>query len=361
MTWTDRFTSGAMLKEFVTWWAQQWLDLLPTRFSAMGRWDSALVIDLPVEEPRPDESAFTLVRRVNGRESLIGRVAADAAGLAEIRRARRRKRGGLDLLLRLPPGSLLEHRFAIPLAAERDAAQVLRYEIDRVTPFAAEEVVWTWAAERRDRERGRLLVRLSLASRRPLETLIRRLSAAGLSPRCVEAAAADGSLRHLPLESQVGAGNTLLRSFARVAAMACVILAVTAAALPFAFQQERLLRADRAIALLQPRVAEAMALRRRILGEAAGADIVGATEARVGDALQALAAVTNVLPDNTFLTAFSLAQRNIALTGQSPDPAGLIAALSADPLIGNPSFSAPVTAAPNGHGSLFSISANLAP
>jgi general secretion pathway protein L len=350
-----------MLKEFVTWWAQQWLDLLPKQFSTTGRWDSAVIIDLPIEEPHSDETGFTLVRRVNGRETLIGRVAADAAGLAEIRRARRRRRGGLDLVLRLPPRILLEHRFAIPLAAERDAAQVLRYEIDRVTPFTAEEVVWTWAAERRDRERGRLLVRLSLAPRWPLETLVRRLSAAGLSPVCVETAAADGSLRHLPLEPRDGTGNTLQRSFVRLAAIACVILAIAAAALPFAFQEERMLRVDSDIAALQPRVAEATALRRRILGEAAGTDIMRATEARVGDALAALATVTNVLPDNTFLTAFTLAQRNIALTGQSPDPAGLIAAMSADPSIGNPSFSAPVTAAPNGHGSLFSISANLAP
>lgn len=350
-----------MLKEFVTWWAQQWIDLLPTQFSTRGRWNSALVIDLPMQEPPSEDPAFTIVRRVNSREVLVGRVAADAAGLAEIRRARRGRRGGLDVLLRLPPGNLLEHRFAIPLAAERDASQVLRYEIDRVTPFTAEEVAWTWAAERRDRERGRLLVRLSLTSRRPLETLIGRLSASGLSPVCVEVAAADGSLRHLPLEPRGGTGNRLQRPFARLAATACMLLATAAAALPFVFQQESLLRVDREIAALQPRVAEAMALRRRNAGEAAGADVMGATELRVGDALAALATVTNVLPDNTFLTAFSLAQRNMTLTGQSPDPAGLIAAMSTDPLIGNPSFSAPVTAAPNGHGSLFSIIANLTP
>jgi hypothetical protein len=71
--------------------------------------------------------------------------------------------------------------------------------------------------------------------------------------------------------------------------------------------------------------------------------------------------VTNVLPDNTFLTALELSQRTIALTGQSPDPAGLIAAMSADPMIDSPSFSAPVTAAPDGRGSLFSITATLAP
>jgi Tfp pilus assembly protein PilN len=104
-----------------------------------------------------------------------------------------------------------------------------------------------------------------------------------------------------------------------------------------------------------------MALRDRITRQAAGADVIAAAETQIGDAVQALAAVTAVLPDNTFLTAFSLSQRNLTMTGQSADPARLIAAMSADPMIASPSFSAPVTVAPAGKGSLFSISAQLVP
>jgi general secretion pathway protein L len=350
-----------MLKEFVTWWAQQWRDLLPLPRGVTGRWSTALIIDLPEAEPPPDGQTLTLVRRVKGRETRIGRCAADAGGMAQIRRLRRLKGRSLDLLLRLPPKALLEHRFAMPLAAERDAAEVLRYEIDRVTPFNPEDVFWTWSPERRDREHGRLFVRLSLVLRKPFEDVIQRLSAAGLSPRGLEAVAADGGMRHLPMASDTGSGGTLARAFVRVAAIACAMLAVVAVVLPFVLQQARIQRAAHDISLLQPRVTEAAALRRRIMGQAAGADALAAERRRTGDAVQALAAVTGVLPDTTFLTAFDLSQRTIALTGQSADPAGLIAAMSADPAIGSPSFSAPVTAAPNGRGSLFSITATLAP
>ena len=38
-----------MLKEFVTWWARQWLSLLPPQLAAANRWSNALVIDLPLE------------------------------------------------------------------------------------------------------------------------------------------------------------------------------------------------------------------------------------------------------------------------------------------------------------------------
>ncbi|MBW4025164.1 MAG: PilN domain-containing protein [Proteobacteria bacterium] len=351
------FTSGAMLQELMTWWAQQWLDLLPLRFAEAGRWNDALVIDLAAAPQDDAPSRFALVRRRHGEERVLGQFAADEAGLAAVRRGQGRR---LPCLLRLPPGMLLEHRFAMPLAAERDAARVLHYEIDRVTPFAADDVFWTWSAERRDRERHRVFVRLSLVSRNLLQPLIARLAAAGITVRSLEARVDDGSLRHVPLAE--GGGRSALSGAVLLGLMAtCVVLAGVAAGLPFILQQERIQHVRHEIALLQPRVAEAGALRRRITGQAAGADIITAEESRVGDALQALAAITTVLPDSTFLTALNLSHRVMALTGQSPDPAALIARMAADPLIRDPSFSAPVTAAPDGHGSLFSINAKLAP
>ena len=350
-----------MLKEFVTWWARQWLDLLPPQLAATDRWTNALLIDLPAERDETGPIPFTLIRRLNGREAPLGRFRTDDGGLESIRRLRRVKGRSLEILLRVAPGALLEHRFAIPLAAEHDAAEVLRYEIDRVTPFRAEDIFWTWEAERRDRERGRLFVRLSFVSRASVQACLQALAAAGLSPRRIEAAAENGARRYLPLQADGRAGATLQRGVIRILAMACVLLAITAAVLPFVFQQARILRTERDIAQLQPRVAEATALRNRIMGRAAGADVIAAAEAKIGDAVQGLAAVTEVLPDNTFLTGFNLSQRNLSLTGQSADPAGLIAAMSADPTIASPSFSAPVTAAPTGKGSLFSIIAELAP
>jgi general secretion pathway protein L len=350
-----------MLKQFVTWWARQWLDLLPLQMAVNNQWSSALVIDLPAEQDDAGSVRFALFRRLNGKEAPLGRFEADDSGFAAIRRFRRVKGRSLDILLRLWPGALLEHRFAIPLAAEHDAAQVLRYEIDRVTPFAAEDIFWTWEAEGRDRARGRLFVRISLVSRASVQAVVQALAAAGLTPRRIEAVAEGGAMRHLPLQAEESAGGTLARGVVRILAVTCVLLAVMAAALPFVFQQARIMRVQRDIAQLQPRVAEAMALRTRIMGQAAGADVIAAAQTRIGDAVGALAAVTDVLPDNTFLTSFGLSQRNLSLTGQSADPARLIAVMSADPMITSPSFSAPVTAAPTGKGSSFSISAELVP
>lgn len=349
-----------MLKDFVIWWAQQWLDLLPQRIAATGRWRSALIIDLSPVQDAGGSLLFTLIRRLHGTENAIGQFEPDESGLVAIRRACRARGRRLDLLLRLPRGTLLEHHFAIPLAAEHDATQVLRYEIDRVTPFNADDVFWTWSLERRDRERGRLLVRLSLVSRTAVQAVLTRLSASGLAPQSIEAVADNGAYRHLPIADDTGTGGGLRHKLVRLAAIACILLAFVATALPFAFQQFEILRVQHKVALLRSRVAEATALRGQIAGQAAGADIIASARIETGDALQALATVTDVLSDSTFLTALTMSQRVLSLSGQSADPAGLIAAMSADPAISGPSFSAPVTAAPGGKGSMFSIRATLA-
>ncbi len=352
-----------MLKEVVTWWGQQWLALLPRQLTAVGSWSRALVIDWPADAPGApvaEAASFTLTRRSAGQETVIGRFVSDESGLAALRRACAAQGRGRDLLLRLTPGALLEHRFVMPITAEPHATEVMRHEIDRLTPFGAEDVFWTCAVARRDRARGRVFLRLSLVMRAPLQAFLLRLAAVGLAPRAIEAPAADGGLRHLMIGAAAETGRGLRHHAIRFAAAVCVVLAITATVSPFILQRQRIDRIENEIALLGPRVAEVRALHARIAAEMAGADMTAAAQAAIGDPLAAMAAVTAVLPDNTFLTSLTLSRKTIIVTGQSVDPARLIAAMSSDPAIRNPSFSAPVTMTSNGQASLFSITATMA-
>jgi general secretion pathway protein L len=111
---------------------------------------------------------------------------------------------------------------------------------------------------------------------------------------------------------------------------------------------------------LKPRVAEAEALRRHMAAAAAGSDAITSEHARVGDALQAVAKLTDLLGDDTHLIGLVLHQRQVTLEGQTAAAAKLITSLSADPAIRNPSFAAPVMRNENG-ADLFSIKAEVAP
>jgi general secretion pathway protein L len=107
------------------------------------------------------------------------------------------------------------------------------------------------------------------------------------------------------------------------------LLAVAAAASPFVLQSIAWNATERQIAELRPGVAKVEALRRRLAEGAAGADAVIAERVRTGDALQVLAAVTDILPDDTYLSDLSLRQGKLNLSGRSPSAARLIPALAA--------------------------------
>lgn len=349
-----------MRSELLTWWAERMGELLPSRLRAGAAAPDALLVT--VRAPDCDdglEADFALRRR--GRETALGRFSLDAAALAGLPAALRRR--PRRVVLRSPPGTLLEREAVLPLAARHDPGGVLRYELDRLTPFAPDEVFWTWRQEGRDTARSALRVRVSLLPKASLRAPIDALRRAGLPPAGLEATVPGGEVRAIPMGEAAIAPSRRREAWRRrglaAAGIACGGLAVAAAALPFALQSFALAAADRHIEALRPRVVEAEALRRRIAEARGGQDAFAAERARVGDALRTIAALTEILPDDTWLTELTLRQRKLTMAGRSAGAARLIGLLSADPTIRDAAFVAPVTRAEAGGGDAFSIRAEL--
>jgi general secretion pathway protein L len=121
-----------------------------------------------------------------------------------------------------------------------------------------------------------------------------------------------------------------------------------------------LYRTNAAIAELQPALAQVETLRRGLAAGDAERDILAREMDRTGDVLQTLATVTRILPDDTFLTDFSLRERQMTLAGRSASAPRLITGLSADPAIRGTAFAAPVTRMEGATADVFSIKAEIA-
>lgn len=346
-----------MLNEFLLWWAQQLKAALPARLTQdrAGPDARALVVTLRLPPAGP-QSVDVLVRR-KGRDAALGQFDLDPAGIAALQAAVAGQ--GSAAVLRLPPELLLEQQAALPIAAERDPERVLQYEMDRITPFAADELFWAWTIERRDRAQGRLHLRLSLVPKARLGAALDALRQAGLRPVALEAMTPGGPAQRIALDRPQPA-PWRKRGLA-LAGGACAVLAVAAIAVPFVMQSVKSAEVEGQIAALRPRADEAEALRRRILSSAAGTDVFAEQRARVGDALSTLATVTEVLPDDTFLSELTLRARVLTISGQSAGAAKLIAALAAERSIRNPAFAAPVTRNEGTRGEGFAIRAEVEP
>jgi general secretion pathway protein L len=346
-----------MISEFLSWWGRQLLTLLP---EVMGGRDfdegRAILISL-VSAPGLVPEAVEVGLPAAARETLL----LDDEGLARLRGLRARAPRA-PVRLRLRTGSLLERDVVLPLAAERSLDRVLQYEMNRLTPFAATETIWGWRVVRRERAQARLHLRLTLGPRGPIASVLTKLAAAGAAPALLEAAAraVGEGWRRIDLSGQ-SEKATASRPALRLGLALCGLLCLALVAVPFVRQSIEMARLGTRIAALEPLAAEAARLRGGIEARAAGGSVVAAARDQVGDPLRALAAVTDALPDDSWLTDFVMQQRRLEIAGESRAAVQLIGRLSASPAILDPAFSAPVTRDDGGHMDVFSISATLAP
>ncbi len=342
---------AATLRTMFTWWAEQMASLVPRRLRAPPDREP----DSVVLTPGDPGQLLEVASRERGSMLPIASVSPDASGFSKLARLLRQRRA-LPVTLLAPEGGVLERSATLPLLAEKDAAQALAYEMDRLTPFTADEVFWTWSVLSRDRAQARLRLRLALVPKARWSALIEALGRAGVVPGWIEGRGADGVLHRIPLDARDAQHSPRLRV---ALAAGCAALAITALVLPLALQTIALSAGSSRIDALRPAVARVEAIRRQIAASSTGLDVIAAETARLGSPLAALATLTDVLPDDTYLTDFAMHQRKLTLNGQSAAATRLIGALSADPGLRNPAFVAPVTRSENGKADLFAIRTEL--
>ena len=347
-----------MITELISWWTRQILDLVPERIARRDPASANAILATPDAGDSGAPGAVRLSLRRQGQEQVVGRHEPGQAVLPNLMREHR----SLPLLLRLPTDSLLIRNVSLPLAAEAGLERVLEYEMDRLTPFTAAELFWSARLLRRNKEAGRLELRLSLVPRAWLDAPLATLRDAGGRLAGLEVLGAGReptqriAIAHEPTRERVRQRRLLI-----AAAGGCACLALLAIILPFLLQSAAFAGIDRRIAALQPQVRDAEALRARIRSGSAGADTIAAARGHLGDPLALMAALTRVLPDDTYLTDLTLRDGIITVSGQSAGAVTLISALSADPAFVAPAFSAPVTRIESNNSDLFSIRAQVAP
>lgn len=326
----------SILTDVFRWWTTQMRALLRGAQVNSDPLPDALI--LAVENPADVEPAGFLLLRKVGVESVLRPLAQAGSYPATL--------AGLPVLLRLPAGMVLTRTVTLPLAAARDLHAVLAFEMNRLTPFAAEELIWGISAVTPNRDLEKISLRLSLVLRSQVEPLLAALARLSLMPQAIEA---EGGI--IPLAA---AGTARRRLPRNLWGWICGLLSVACVILPFLRQQAALSAADRVIAAHASSAQLGEAMRRQIgLANASRAAIAQAR--RSGDALLVLAQLTDALPDGTWLNDLSLRAGDLTLDGQSDNAARLISLLAAVPQLRSPSFTAPITRSPDNRTDQFSL------
>ena len=238
---------------------------------------------------------------------------------------------------------MLQKTLTLPLAVEGQIGRVLAYEMDRQTPFRADQVTFYYDVLARRRGEGNLMVRLTAAPREAVTALVERLAEWGVVPDIVSAADVPGA-------SGANLLPATLATPARRAARLNAGLAGLAALLLIALVSVPAVRYERTLADLEAQLAAArlgaaaaLALRREVDRRTAGAATLAHAKARAPFAVRVLDEMTRLLPDDTWLAQYNLVGGEVEIQGISSSAAALVGVIEASPLFGAVRFRTPVT------------------
>ena len=253
--------------------------------------------------------------------------------------------GTTRICLLVEPAALLRKDFSLPLASESDLNEILHYELDRQTPFHADQVYFGHCIRKRDRQEGKLHVRLFVLPRGRINVAQQLLRAQGIALHAILAFDDDESGAEINLlspheRSSTNGGldrNTLVYVFL------CTSTILTALYLPVLYQRSilhdseaRLEATKQQVREIQPLLDERDSLlqRGRFLQEKRAAQI---------PVIELIAELSRILPDDTWINRLVLQDQGIQLYGESATETELIQILESSGYFHDAHFQSPVT------------------
>jgi general secretion pathway protein L len=263
--------------------------------------------------------------------------------------------------LRLPAGGALRNIIAIPLAAEPTLRDVIYYELDRHTPFKAQDVHFAARIVDRDTSAQRLQVELTIMSRAAVDAALTAARSFGLKPDRVEIGGGDPTTPSSPLVLEDD--KPVTRHFGRglniALAAAVIILAAVAVYLPYQTDEMRKAKIETQLAEVKVKTAELKRIADEIAALREDGTFLINRKRRAPNVSEILAAITTVMPDETWLVEFQLSAAELQLAGFSASASDLIGFLEHTPNFRNTAFRSPVTQDPASQRERFHIAARI--
>jgi|GEM_PF-52347 general secretion pathway protein L len=335
---------GSPLPGFLRWWGSELAALVPVRwraaFSGGERWYAIERMADGWRLRRAGEP-FPLVDAPDS-ETAEQRAAVLARALAEADPADRR------IALLLPATQVLRRRLVLPLAARDNLRQVVGYDLDRQTPFRAEDIHYGVRELGEGGPEGRFVAELAATPRSTLDPLLDELVGLGIAPDRVDVAKGN-ALSGVDLLPPARAPRRIdRRRRLNAALVAAIVLLIFGAMALWLHNRAVVLETMRSdVEAMQADAQRVKALRQRLTDSAGASGFLARKKTEGASILPVLEELTRRLPDDTWLERFTVsATGQLGFQGQSPQAARLIDALKGARTIGEPSFQGTIQADP---------------
>ena len=294
-----------------------------------------------------ERTRFTLLERVGNKERQLLRISShgceadvDFDALGDM------KRRGLRVTLRLSGELGLRKLLNLPVAAKGDLDQLLRFEMDRLSPFAADEVYFAHRILRTVEERARLLVEVHIVPRTIAKRALATCTSLGLEPKCLELAEAevDTGLNLLPPHAVIRPSISALDCGLAVFALAFAGLLIVT---PLQKLRTAAAHLEGEISAESGEANASLVLREQLESLMFKINLIDSHKRSAPAITRLIAILTNLIPDDAYLVELYVGANEVRARGNARSATDVIRSLESSPALLDPKFLAPITRDPH--------------
>ena len=331
-------------KQFIRWWKRELAFLVPEKIRELVNDRQGFIII------RPEGSQLVLSYLSNGQSETLEIPESAARELTFQRLCEKDERlAKAKVILRLTGHDAIQKELGLPAAAKENLDQVVAYELDRYTPFKAEQVYFAVKPLDVVNEPGQIRVMLILTTRELLDGLYDDIKALGLSLWFVDYEGSPNNLDELDYSynllpeklRQKTAKLPGLMHWGLITLTGLLLMAVIVMPVVLEYQTVSVLqiKADalekdaKKVKTLQKEIDAVIDETRQLLKE----------KSATPEVIVMLNTLSALIKDDTWLSYAQYSDGHLQIQGESPAASTLIAVLEASELFANARFASPVT------------------
>jgi general secretion pathway protein L len=335
-----------LIQRFWNWWSGEILQVVPPKFRALfDRQERVLIISAEENDLRARLLPAPESQEPQATDPEVLWPEADIA------------------VVELSPLQAFRRRVSLPFGTEDRLADVLGYEMDRLTPYVQEDVYFDFRIASRDSQRRVVNIDLVVALRRTVDGILERLRGLDIEPSKITLRGGVAGDEQMPvnlLPESKQSRSMSQREIVPVAITVCAaLLAVIALAYPVAHKLLRLQDLDAEIGRLTPAALAAQETQEEIAAAVRQGGFFAEKWASMPTTIQLLNEVTRVVPDDTWLSQVQIKGDTVRIQGESEGASSLIGLMEASELFRDVSFSSTVTKNPRTSNDRFVIQATI--
>lgn len=355
MATLEAMSLGDQIRRFWRWWTGELLLCIP---AGLRDWARRLQV---IPHVLGDAGGYSVYRFDGKQWQRIATAQGDTPESRGKALAAQLRIAGIErFAVGLPPGQFLAKTLMLPQAAEENLRNALQYELDRHTPFKAEDVGFDCSIIGRNAGLREIIVRLVIAQKATIANAVSAAAATGLTVAAVQPALPDRDSLSINLLPHDDAGNRLVQRAMRWAPWVLLLaLGIGALLLPIFQKRAQVIELQPQVNVAAQQAAAADKLHQQLDRAQNEYNFVLQKRYAIPAGLQLLNEVTRILPDDTWLQSFELRTtakgRELQLQGETGIAGKMIELFEQSPLVSGTSFKSPVTQAPGSSASRFHI------